>query len=135
MMTHPHYMNHYMNHYAEEPPRDTHECFVCGDTIDLSAQVCSRFCMRAMEQLTFLDSLDVLEAQVESPSHSDYASSTDLDHQRHGTCNETCNETCKQTDVSNNIQFKVVADQRAVPELIEPKTLFDYAIAPPRKSY
>ena len=131
MMTQPHYMNHYMNHYAEEPPRDTHECFVCGDTIDLSAQVCSRFCMRAMEQLTFLDSLDVLEAQVESPSHSDYASSTDLDHQRHGTCNETC----KQTDVSNNIQFKVVADQRAVPELIEPKTLFDYAIAPPRKSY
>lgn len=42
-----------------------HECLVCGDRIELMYQVCSRFCMRALEQLEFMD----LEAQVESPRH------------------------------------------------------------------
>lgn len=49
--------------------RTTHECFVCGDTIELTAQVCSRFCMRTLEQL---DCMDSLEAQLEIPCHSDY---------------------------------------------------------------
>lgn len=44
--------------------RSTHECMVCGDTIDLSAQVCSRFCMRTLEQLDYMHDL---EAQIESP--------------------------------------------------------------------
>jgi hypothetical protein len=43
----------------------THECFVCGDTIDLSSQVCSRFCKRALEQMDFMDNL---EAQIDSPA-------------------------------------------------------------------
>ena len=46
-----------------------HECLVCGDRIELVYQVCSRFCMRALEQLEYMDSLDSLEAQLESPSH------------------------------------------------------------------
>ena len=42
-----------------------HECLVCGAKIELMYQVCSRFCMRALEQMEFMD----LEAQVESPRH------------------------------------------------------------------
>lgn len=42
-----------------------HECLVCGDKIELMYQVCSRFCMRALEQMEFMD----LEAQMESPIH------------------------------------------------------------------
>jgi hypothetical protein len=57
-----------------------HECFVCGDRIELTAQVCSRFCMRALEQLQEMDGLDSLEAQVFTPTAatqtSDYESST-----------------------------------------------------------
>lgn len=39
----------------------THRCFVCGDTIDLSLQVCSRFCLQALGDM---DLMDNLEAQV-----------------------------------------------------------------------
>jgi hypothetical protein len=51
----------------------THQCFVCGDTIELTAQVCSRFCMRALEQMDLMDSL---EAQVvPSPTNSNNTTS------------------------------------------------------------
>jgi hypothetical protein len=52
------------------PVSSTHECFVCGDIISLSDQVCSRFCMRTMEQLDFMDSL---EAQLECSSQNEHA--------------------------------------------------------------
>ena len=77
-----------------ESIKTTNECFVCGDTIDLHAQVCSRFCMRALEQMTELDSLDTMEAQVESPTHSDYEAVT---------------------------SFKVVPEQRSPPILVDPE--------------
>lgn len=78
-----------------------HVCFVCGDSIELTAQVCSRFCMRALEQLTELDKLDSLEAQVESPKHTD-----------------------KNSDYeSSSAQFlKIVPEQRTEPVLIEEET-------------
>lgn len=49
-----------------------HECLVCGDKIELMYQVCSRFCMRALEQMEFMDleaQMESLEAQMESPIH------------------------------------------------------------------
>ena len=82
----------YKSRYVFE---ETHVCFVCGDTIELTAQVCSRFCMRALEQLTELDKLDNLEAQVESPKHSlsDYEGSSQ--------------------------HLKIVPEQRSEPQLTE----------------
>ena len=56
-------------------PRSEHECMVCGDTISLSAQVCSRYCMRALEQMEAMDLMDKIEAQVgtlNSSTTSDY---------------------------------------------------------------
>ena len=99
------------------------KCIVCGDSIDLTAQVCGRYCMRVLEQLTDLDSLDKLEAQVSPVSKSDY---------------ET--PTC----------FKIVPEQRAPAELfVHPSELahpahsaelfFDHAtslsVTPPHRSY
>lgn len=83
----------------------THQCFVCGDTIELTAQVCSRYCMRALEQMTVLDSLDSLEAQVESPKHSDYEIPT---------------------------AFKIVPDQPEPAVLVDSTPLY---VTPPHKSY
>lgn len=56
-------------HYGAFNP--THECFVCGDKIELTEQVCSRFCMKALEQMDLMDSL---EAQV--PTHASFAANT-----------------------------------------------------------
>lgn len=95
----------------------THECFVCGDTIDLTAQVCSRYCMRVLEQMETLDSLDTLEAQVvPSPTHSNTS-----DYEK-----------------SDNF-FKIVPEQRAEPFIYdaEPFVSNDLVpvLSPPHKSY
>lgn len=105
----------------ELPVRDTHECFVCGDTIDLSAQVCSRFCMRAMEQLTFLDSLDSMEAQVQSSgggSQSDYAEPSTVPGYN-----------------SRVVGIQIVPEQRAEPELRDVVPVHNPEVVPPHKSY
>jgi hypothetical protein len=44
---------------------ETHVCFVCGDKIELTAQVCSRFCMRALEQLTELKQLETAKEALQ----------------------------------------------------------------------
>ena len=88
----------------------THECFVCGDTIDLTAQVCSRYCMRVLEQMETLDSLDTLEAQVvPSPTHSNTS-----DYEK-----------------SDNF-FKIVPEQRAEPFISNDLVP---VLSPPHKSY
>lgn len=104
----------------ELPVRDTHECFVCGDTIDLSAQVCSRFCMRAMEQLSFLDNLDSMEAQVQSSSNhqSDFAEPSTIPG--YNTC---------------AVGVQIVPEQRAEPELRDVVPLNDPEVVPLHRSY
>jgi hypothetical protein len=98
---------------SDDDIKTTHECFVCGDTIDLTAQVCSRYCMRAMEQMTVLDSLDSLEAQVETRPSSDYAESPVL-------------------SPSSSPTHKIVPEQRAVPVLIEVNSCLSYSLDTPR---
>ena len=83
------------------------ECFVCGDRIDLTAQVCSRFCMRQLEQMTEMD----LEAQVESPRHM---SRSDF-----------------ETSSPHQSAHKVLPEQRQDPILLETED----ALQPPHKSY
>lgn len=91
--------------------RTTHECFVCGDTIELTAQVCSRFCMRAMEQMMVLDSLDNLEAQVETPTNSSSTSNSDY---------------------APPSPHKIVPEQRTAPVLIEVDSCLSYSVDTPR---
>lgn len=124
-----------------EEPRSTHECFVCGDTIDLSAQVCSRFCMRALEQMTELDCLDSLEAQVESspsPSYeqksaSDYESPT-LYESPTSYGSPTLYGSLPTSYGSPSTSYKVVPEQREVPILIEVENS-EYTWMPRHKSY
>lgn len=91
----------------------THECFVCGDTIDLTAQVCSRYCMRVLEQMETLDSLDTLEAQVVVPSPTNSSSTSDYE--------------------KSDSFFKIVPEQRADPFISEDD--FAPALTLPHKSY
>ena len=91
--------------------KTTHECFVCGDTIDLTAQVCSRYCMRVLEQMETLDSLDTLEAQV-VPSPTNSSSTSDYEK-------------------SENF-FKIVPEQRAEPFISDD---FAPSLTLPHKSY